>query len=133
MEIRCSITRYRAASRRPSGVRVFCDEILHRHILQRHVGKQALELGVLGFQLLDPFQVGGFHAAVFGLPLVVGGVRDAVLPANFLDRPTSVSFLQNRNDLVFGKSRFLHLNLLAGEQCQKALLSHVRNSGKFTQ
>ena len=37
--------------------------------------------GVLGFQLLDPLQIRCLHAAVLGLPLVVGLLTDSMLAA----------------------------------------------------
>jgi hypothetical protein len=64
-----------------SALEFFCDEILHRRILERQVGIHALELGVFGLQLANPFQIRCFHAAILRLPLGVRGIRDAVLAA----------------------------------------------------
>src|SRR5690606_793483 len=86
----------------------FCDQILHRRVVERHLRVHALESGVLGLQLLDPLQVRCLHAAVLGLPLVVRGRTDAGLPADVLDRDAGVGLLEDRDDLGLGESGLLH-------------------------
>src|SRR5690606_8470474 len=86
----------------------FCDQILHRRVVERHLCVHPLEPGVLGFQLLDPLQVRRLHAAVLRLPLVVRRRADAGLPADVLDRHTGVGLLEHGDDLGLGESGLLH-------------------------
>ena len=50
---------------------------------------------------------------VLRFPLVVRGGADAVVPPDFVDRPTSIGFFQDRHDLRLGELRLAHGNLLA--------------------
>ncbi len=54
---------------------------------------------VLVFQLLEPLDVGSFHAAVLRFPPVVRRVTDRMLPANIFDLPTSFYLLQYPDNL----------------------------------
>ena len=42
----------------------FCDQVLHRRVVQRQLGIHPLEPGILGLELLDPLQVRCLHPAV---------------------------------------------------------------------
>src|SRR5690606_33339321 len=118
----CTSTRYRAASRFCSGPTVFCDQILHRGVVERPLGVHPLEPGVLRFQVLDTPQLGGLQAAVLRLPLVVGRNADAGLPADVLDRHAGVGLLEDRDDLGLGETGLLHGTSWLGKTCQKVLL-----------
>ena len=61
-----------ALARRSHG---FCDQILHRSVVQRRSRMHPLEVGVLHVALLHPALRGGFKPAVLGLPLVIEPVR----------------------------------------------------------
>ncbi|SLM44952.1 hypothetical protein NSND_62385 [Nitrospira sp. ND1] len=65
------------------------------------------------FQFLQPLYVGGFQAAVLGLPLVVRGGIDAVVPPDLIDGTTGIGLFQGRHNLRFGELRLTHGNLLA--------------------
>src|SRR5690606_29325427 len=99
----------------------FCDQVLHRRVVQRQLGVHALEAAVLGLQLLDPLQVRGVHAAVLRLPLVVRRRADPGLPAQVLDRNPGITLLEDRDDLGLAELRLLHGTSWL-RRCQKALL-----------
>lgn len=82
----------------------FCDQILHRRVLERQIGIHPLQPGVLGLELLDSFEVRGFHPAVLRLPLVVRRLRDPVLAAQLADAHPGVRRLQDRDDLRLRES-----------------------------
>jgi len=50
------------------------------------LGQQAIEFGVLGFEVAQPLGSRGMHAAVLGPSLTDGGIADAALLAQVLDR-----------------------------------------------
>lgn len=77
-----------------------CNQALHRRVVEGQPGLHALEPGVLGFQLLDPLQVRGVHAAVLRLPRVVRRRADPGLPAQALDWDAGVTLLEDRDDLA---------------------------------
>jgi hypothetical protein len=64
-------------------------------------------------QFLQPLHVGGLQPAVLGLPLVVGGRADAVLPPNLIDGAAGIGLFQDRDNLRLGELRLAHGNLLA--------------------
>ena len=49
------------------------------------------------------------HAAEPGSPLVAGGVAEAAVAAQFLDRHSRIGLLEKTDNLFFGKSVRLHL------------------------
>ena len=53
--------------------RLFFEQFPQRVVFHGEVGIHALELGVFGFEFLDAFELGDSQAAVFALPVVVGG------------------------------------------------------------
>src|SRR5690606_16295299 len=100
----------------------FCDQVLHRRVVERQLGVHPLEPGVLGFQVLDPPQLRGLQAPVLRFPLVVGRHADAGLPADVLDRHAGVGLLEDRDDLGLGETGLLHATSWLGKTCQKVLL-----------
>ena len=72
-------------------------------------GQQALELGVLTFELTQPPGVRNIHAAELGSPLVERGIAEAAFAAQLLDRHPSLSLLDEADDLLFGVSAFSHV------------------------
>lgn len=74
------------------------------------LSQQPLELGVLGFKFAKPLCICGRHAAVLGSPFVKGGVAEAALPAQLLDRHASLGVPEETNDLLLGKSALLHFH-----------------------
>ncbi|MBB2777877.1 UNVERIFIED_ORG: hypothetical protein HNP28_003219 [Comamonas terrigena] len=63
------------------------------------LGQQSLELGVLGFEFTQPLGIRGLHAAILGPPLVEGGVAEAALPAQLLDRQAGLGLPEKPDDL----------------------------------
>jgi hypothetical protein len=57
------------------------------------VSDELLELAVFPIQETPPLGVTDFHTAKFLLPLVVGGLADAVAPAEFLNGRASARSL----------------------------------------
>jgi len=72
------------------------------------LGKELLELVVLGFKLSKLCSVGRLHAAKAGAPLVEGWLAKATGPAKFLDGHARVSLFEEANDLLIGKSGLFH-------------------------
>jgi hypothetical protein len=54
----------------------------------------------------------GIHAPIFCPPFVKTGAADAVLPAKLRDGHSALRLAQHSHDLGFGKSAFLHQNVL---------------------
>lgn len=80
---------------------------------------QALELAVLFFKLLEPFQLRRSQSAIFLAPVVERGIRDAHLPADLFDRRSHFGLLQRKRDLLFRELRSLHstTSISLGENC----------------
>src|SRR5690606_7059595 len=110
----------------------FCNQVLHRRVVQRQLRVHPLELAVLRFQFLDPPQVRRLHAAVLGLPLVVGRHADAGLAADVLDRHPGIGLLEDRDDLGLGELRLLHGTSWLGKHARKFYFCGVYGSGKLT-
>ena len=68
-------------------------------MVQAQFGVHLLKPSILILQLLQAFDIRRFHATVFGLPVVVGGIRDSIFSADFLHQSTGFDFLQNLDDL----------------------------------
>jgi transposase InsO family protein len=64
-----------------------------------YIERHALELGVLGFELLEPLKLGRLQPTVLGFPFVVGGRADAMLAPDLIDRDASIGFLEDGYDL----------------------------------
>ena len=69
--------------------------------VQMRLGRQALELTVLQFQLAQPFGLAGVHAAVLGAPFVKRRITEAVFAPDLLDRQTGFGLPQKSDDLLF--------------------------------
>src|SRR5690606_30479609 len=106
----------------------FCDQVLHRRVVQRQLRIHPLELGVLRFQVLDPSQVRRLHPAVLRLPLVVRRRTDPRLPAEILHRNPGITLLEDRDDLSLAELRLLHGTSWL-KRCQKVLLVGCPGSG----
>src|SRR5690606_2655892 len=63
---------------------------------------------MLRLELLDALELGDAESAVFALPVVVGGLADAVLAADVGDLHAGVGLLEDGHDLALGESAFLH-------------------------
>ena len=61
-----------------------------------------------GLQILQPVQLGYCHAAIFGFPLVQGGVRYTVFPAELQDLCPASLLLQNPDDLFLSERCLPH-------------------------
>src|SRR5215218_5977802 len=77
-------------------------------MLQRQFCVHVLEPSVFFFQLTQAANVGGFHAAVLCLPLVVGGVADFVFATNVSDGPARLDGFQDGDDLRLAEFALSH-------------------------
>src|SRR4051794_32884586 len=77
-------------------------------MLQRQFRVHVLEPSVFFFQLTQAANVGGFHAAVLCLPLVIGGVADLVFATNVSDSLTRLDGFQDGDDLRLAEFALSH-------------------------
>ena len=70
-------------------------------MLQTQIGKHLLQSAVFILKLFELSDIGGFHAAVFSLPVAVGSIRNSILPAHLFDLTTSLYLFQNLDDLGY--------------------------------
>src|SRR5215204_5185341 len=77
-------------------------------MLQRQFCVHVLEPSVFFFQLTQAANVGGFHAAVLCLPLVVGGVADFVFATNVSDGLARLDGFQDGDDLRLAEFALSH-------------------------
>ena len=68
-------------------------------MVQAELEVHLLQTATFLFQLLEVLHVRGFHTAVFGLPVVIGRIGDAILPTHLLDQSAALSPFQNFDDL----------------------------------
>ena len=113
--------------------------------IQMCLGKKLLQLGVLAFQFLEPLGVGGFHAAIFGSPLMERGITETSRAAQLLDRHPGFRLFEKTNDLFFSESALLHIRhspsfdgllyfklvRLAGSRSDRPLASAMTGQGKI--
>jgi hypothetical protein len=93
--------RRRPLLRRPP---VFSEKFLQGLIIERLLGHQPLEPGVLFLQRLQPPQVLPFQAVVRVSPAIEGLFTDAVPPAERARRLPRGVLLQDADDLVLAES-----------------------------
>jgi hypothetical protein len=84
------------------------NDVLEHHLIERQIGEEALQLGILVPQPLQFASLTGRHGAVDLLPAVVGLLRDPDLAIDVADRDAALGLLQDRGDLLDGKALFLH-------------------------
>src|SRR4051794_5953183 len=77
-------------------------------MLQRQFRVHVLEPSVFFFQLTQAANVGGFHAAVLCLPLVVGSVADFVFATNVSDGLARLNGFQDGDDLRLAEFALSH-------------------------
>src|SRR5215216_2113123 len=77
-------------------------------MLQRQFRVHVLEPSIFFFQLTQAANVGGFHAAVLCLPLVVGGVADFVFATNVSDGLARLDGFQDGDDLRLAEFALSH-------------------------
>jgi len=86
----------------------FCEQFLQDHHVEGLVCYEPLEFAVLVFDEPQALGVTDFHAAKLLLPLVVGGLADAVAPAKLINGSAGLGLIEDLNDLLFGVSLSLH-------------------------
>ena len=59
----------------------------------RQLGIHALVLAQVPLHFFHTLQIGGLHATVLGFPIAVGGIADAVTPANVFHFGAGIGFL----------------------------------------
>ena len=84
------------------------NDVLKHDLVERQVGHETLQLGVLVPELLQLPGLGRLHAAVDLLPPVVALLRDPVLAAQLSNRRAELRLLQNPGDLFDRKTLPLH-------------------------
>src|SRR5215203_4375033 len=77
-------------------------------MLQRQFCVHVLEPSVFFFQLTQAANVGGFHATILCLPLVVGGVADLVFATNVSDGLARLDGFQDGDDLRLAEFALSH-------------------------
>src|SRR5690606_31986712 len=93
--------------------------------------QQLLELVVLLLQFLQALGVRDGHTAELRLPVVVGGLRDPVLAAQFGHLGPCLGLLQHPGDLFFRKS-FLHCrSFVNGLYIDFVLTTGSRSNGLY--
>ncbi len=85
------------AWRRTAGPTIFCQEPFDDLEIEGLLGHHLLEAPIFLLKLAQTFGLADVYAAVLGLPAVEGLVREAVLPANVLDRPAGLVLPQEAN------------------------------------
>ena len=68
-------------------------------MLQTEIGINLLQSSVFILKILELSDVGGIHPSVFSLSVLVGGIRDAIIPAELLDLTASLCLFQDPYDL----------------------------------
>src|SRR5215212_2576837 len=101
-------------------------------MLQRQFCVHVLEPSVFFFQLTQAANVGGFHAAVLCLPLVIGGVADFVFATNVSDGLARLDGFQDGDDLGLAEFALSHSGLLASYSPGNLYFSMARFLGRVT-
>ena len=91
------------------GSALYSEAHLQRLDVQVGLGQQLLELGVLAFDLAQPRDLAGLHAAERGPPLVGGRIAEAAQTAWILDQHFVPGLLEKTDDLLFDESALLHV------------------------
>jgi hypothetical protein len=95
-------------SRRLGVARSFFYDYLQHVPIQRQIGDQPLQPGVLVPQLPQLAHLEQPEVAVALLPVEVRRLADPHLPAHIRDRLTGVPLLQSKQDLLLGEPGLLH-------------------------
>lgn len=69
-------------------------------MLQTEASEHRLQTVIL-LQFLEPLDIGRFHSAILGFPVVLGGAGYPMFPVPPFDLSAAFYFLQNLNDLRF--------------------------------
>ena len=102
-----SVDIHRAMSRRLSVARSFFNDFLQHVPIQRQIGRQALQPGVLVSELSELSDLEQSEVAVALLAVAVRRLADPNLPAYIRDRLTGVPLLQSKqNLLLYGRPLF---------------------------
>ena len=99
-------------------------------MIQAQFGVHLFKSPILFFEFLQPFDIGCLHATVLRLPVVVRGIRDAVLPAKVFHLRACIRFFKGRDDLRLGESGSFHLESPDSSSCQKTPISTCRSKGE---
>lgn len=91
------------------GQRFTLETPFQRFEVQVGLGQQFLELGVLRLNFAQPCGLAGLHPAELGAPLVEGRFAEAAQAAQFVDRHSGFSLLEESDDLLIGESALLHV------------------------
>jgi hypothetical protein len=83
-------------------------QLLQCSLVEHRFRQELLQLAVLVLQRPKALGVRHVHAAVFGLPVVQRGFRDAVLASQIGRLRASFVLAQNRDDLLLGEPDPLH-------------------------
>ena len=83
---------------------LFFDEFLNRFVFQAEIGIHLFQATILFLECFQALDVRCFHATVLRLPIVVCRAADPVIATDLFNLQSCFNFLQDRNDLGFGKS-----------------------------
>lgn len=98
----------------PWALPVFCGDRFQGLNVQRLLRHHLLQSPVFVFQVAELLRIADFEPGILGPPLIKGGIRNAVLAAEFVDPDTRLGILEHRNDLFLRVSFPGHESLLWG-------------------
>jgi hypothetical protein len=84
------------------------NNVLQHDLVERQVGDEAFQFGILLTELLQLARFARRHPAVHLLPAVVRLLRDPDLATDIPDRHAAFCLLQDRGNLLDGKALLLH-------------------------
>jgi hypothetical protein len=90
----------------------FSQQVFQNHIVEHGIRQQALQLGVLVLELLQPLCVGQVHPAILGLQLAERRRAQPVLPAKLGGWQACLLLLDHPDDLRLGETAFFSCRLL---------------------
>lgn len=105
----------RGSSRRRVGFRAFSNDLGEDVLVERQIGHQALQAGVLVTQLAQLLHLRHAHVAVTLLPDVETRLAASQPPADLRRRCPGFDLAQGVGDLLVGKSLLLHRRVSSSE------------------
>ncbi len=89
------------------------------------IGTHLLELPGLFLTLLKSFNVGSFHASIFGFPVVIRCLGYAVFLTDVLDRASAFDFLKNMDYLLEKNRVNLAIELICISSETDSCMCHI--------
>ena len=82
------------------------------HVIQKGNTPAGMHISIMVKEILDFLNIRSLHAAVFGLPVVIGGFRDSGLATDIFNSSSGFNRLNHGDDLMLSKTGFTHSALL---------------------